>query len=95
MPGIMESLDAAIPAIHSIIFIIGVSSNVGLLLASFHRTPQTLKASQLLKLVVFVEINIIYLELLNNDQNRVSQRSCRWFLSFRYNVTVLFREIVN
>ncbi|GMR35585.1 hypothetical protein PMAYCL1PPCAC_05780, partial [Pristionchus mayeri] len=33
----------AFPTIHTVIFAIGVFSNVGLLLASFFRTPQTLK----------------------------------------------------
>ncbi|GMR35583.1 hypothetical protein PMAYCL1PPCAC_05779, partial [Pristionchus mayeri] len=43
MENTLEILNGAFPFIHSIIFVIGASSNVSLLLAAFYRTPQKLK----------------------------------------------------
>ncbi|GMS82654.1 hypothetical protein PENTCL1PPCAC_4829, partial [Pristionchus entomophagus] len=42
MDAFLDCLNLAFPAIHTLIFIIGVSNNVALLLAAFYRTPRTL-----------------------------------------------------
>ncbi|GMT13034.1 hypothetical protein PFISCL1PPCAC_4331, partial [Pristionchus fissidentatus] len=57
MESVLDRLNDAFPAIHSIIFVIGVLSNGGLLLASFNRTPRLLNTySVMIKIGAFNDL---------------------------------------